>query len=132
MRRRLINLLKAIVASVIYAAILWYSISTVQNTDRLTIAMLGLISFGIAYSVWTALFKVAGEISGGIMVLAEFLNRHLLEPQKERLMEQVRQQVKAEAEAKIQARLAEVRARLKDRGPNPDDFLPPEEDSNSE
>ena len=66
------------------------------------------------------------------MVLAEFLNRHLLEPQKERLMEQGRQQVKAEAEAEIRTRMNEVRSRLKERGLNPDDFLPTEEDGNSE
>ena len=55
-------MLKTIVAAAIYAAIYWYSISIVENPERLTKVMVALISFGIAYGVWTALFKVAGEI----------------------------------------------------------------------
>ena len=54
------------------------------------------------------------------MVLADFLNRHLLEPQKQRLLQQGRQQAMAEAEA----RLDEARARLRVRGLDPDEILP--------
>ncbi len=120
MRRLLVNLLKTIVAAAIYAAIFWYSFSIADNPDRRTVAMIGLISLGIAYGVWTALFKVAGEMAGGIMVLAEFLNRHLLEPQKQRLIRQGRQQAMAEAEA----RLDEARARLRALGLDPDEIIP--------
>jgi len=119
-RRLLVNLLKTIVAAAIYAAIFWYSFSIADNPDRRTVAMIGLISLGIAYGVWTALFKVAGEMAGGIMVLAEFLNRHLLEPQKQRLIRQGRQQAMAEAEA----RLDEARARLRALGLDPDEIIP--------
>lgn len=125
MKRILINLLKTIVAAAIYAAIFWYSFSIADDPNRLITAMIGLISFGIAYSVWTPLFKIAGEIAGGIMVLAEFLNRHLLEPQKQRLLEQGR------VEGRVQERET-LRAQLKKRGLNPDDFLPPEENDDSE
>ena len=120
MRRLLVNLLKTIVAAAIYAAIFWYSFSIADNPDRRTVAMIGLISLGIAYGVWTALFKVAGEMAGGIMVLAEFLNRHLLEPQKQRLLRQGRQQAMAEAEA----RLDEARTRLRALGLDPDEIIP--------
>ena len=120
MRRLLVNLLKTIVAAAIYAAIFWYSFSIADNPDRRTVAMIGLISLGIAYGVWTALFKVAGEMAGGIMVLAEFLNRHLLEPQKQRLLRQGRQQAMAEAEV----RLDEARARLRALGLDPDEIIP--------
>ena len=108
MKRLAINLLKTIVAAAIYAAILWYSLSVSDNPDRLTKAMIGLISLGIAYGVWTALFKVAGELTGGIMVLAEFLNRHLLEPQKQRLLEQGRREGREEERAEILARMEEL------------------------
>ena len=113
MKRLLVNLLKAFVAAAIYAAIFWYSFSIAENPNPLPIAMIGLISLGIAYGVWTALFKVTGEIAGGIMVLAEFLNRHLLEPQKQRLLEEGRARERAA-----------IRARLEELGLNPDEILP--------
>ena len=74
--------------------------------------MIGLISLGIAYGVWTALFKVADELAGGIMALAEFLNRHLLEPQKQRLLEQGRREGRAE-----------ILARLEELGMDPSEIL---------
>lgn len=125
MRRLLVNLLKTIVAAAIYAAIFWYSFSIADNPDQRTVAMIGLISLGIAYGVWTALFKVAGEMAGGIMVLAEFLNRHLLEPQKQRLLEEGRKEGRSEGlkEGREKA-LAAVRKRLAEDGLNPDDYLP--------
>ena len=86
--------------------------------------MIGLISLGISYGVWTALFKVAGEISGGIMVIAEFLNRHLLEPQKQRLLAQGRKQAHDAAQAEAEARLQEARTRLEELGLDPDEILP--------
>ena len=126
MKRLLVNLLKTIVAAAIYAAIFWYSFNIAENPDRPTIAMIGLISLGIAYGVWTALSKVAGEIAEGIMVLAEFLNRHLLEPQKQRLLAEGRKQASHDAaQAEAEARLDEARARLEKMGLDPDEILPP-------
>ena len=55
------------------------------------------------------------------MVIAAFLNRHLLKPQKQRLLQQGRSQERAE-----------IRARLKKLGLNPDDILPTEETDNNE
>ena len=128
MKRLLVNLLKTIVAAAIYAAIFWYSFNIAKNPDPLPVAMIGLISLGIAYGVWTALFKVAGEIAGGIMVIAEFLNRHLLEPQKQRLLEQGRkeglQEGREAAQAEITSRLQEARTRLEELGLDPDEILP--------
>ena len=125
MRRFLVNLLKTIVAAAIYAAIFWYSFNIAENPDRLITVMIGLISLGIAYGVWTALFKVSGEIAGGIMVLAEFLNRHLLEPQKQRLLEQGRKEGLEEGRERGRAELStEIRARLEERGLDPDEILP--------
>ena len=60
------------------------------------------------------------------MVIAEFLNRHLLEPQKQRLLEQGRKQGRKDAETAIQERWDEARARLEELGLNPDDILPVE------
>ena len=128
MKRPLVNLLKTIIAVAIYAAIFWYSFSIAENPEPLPIAMVGLVSLGIAYGVWTALFKVAGEFAGGIMVLAEFLNRHLLEPQKQRLLEQGRKQGLKQAhdaaQAEAETRLDEARARLEEMGFDPDEILP--------
>ena len=131
MKRLLVNLLKTIVAAAIYAAIFWYSFSISDNPDRLTTAMIGLISLGIAYGVWTALFKVAGELAGGIMVLAEFLNRHLLEPQKQRLLEQGRREGRREGreEGRAQER-AEILARMEELGMDPSALLADQEAEN--
>lgn len=131
-KRIIVNLLKTVVAAAIYAAIFWYSFSITDNSDRLTTVMIGLISLGIAYGVWTALFKVVGELAGGIMVLAEFLNRHLLEPQKQRLLRQGREQAMAEADNAVRARLSEARSKLEEQGLDPDDFLPLEEGGEAE
>lgn len=132
MKRIIANLLKTIVAAAIYAAIFWYSFSIANDPNRLTTAMIGLVSLGIAYGVWTALSKVAGELAGGIMVLAEFLNRHLLEPQKQRLLRQGREQAMAEADDVVRARLSEARRKLEKQGLNPDEFLPFEESGDEE
>ena len=127
MKRPLVNLLKTIVAAAIYAAIFWYSFSISDNPDRLTTAMIGLISLGIAYGVWTALFKVAGELAEGIMVLAEFLNRHLLEPQKQRLLEQGRREGRREGRKEGRA---EILARMEELGMDPSALLADQEAEN--
>ncbi len=127
MKRLLINLLRTIVAAAIYAAIFWYSFSIFDNPDRLTTSMIGLISLGIAYGVWTALFKVAGEFAGGIMVLAEFLNRHLLEPQKQRLLEQGRREGRREGREEGRA---EILARMEELGMDPSALLAGQEAEN--
>ena len=54
------------------------------------------------------------------MVIAEFLNRHLLEPQKQRLLEQGRQ--KGREEGRAQER-AEIEARLQQLGMDPSEIL---------
>jgi len=126
-KRLFANLLKTIVAAAIYAAIFWYSFNISDNPDRLTTAMIGLISLGIAYGVWTALFKVAGELAGGIMVLAEFLNRHLLEPQKQRLLEQGRREGRREGRKEGRA---EILARMEELGMDPSALLADQEAEN--
>ena len=70
------------------------------------------------------------------MVLAEFLNRHLLEPQKQRLLEQGRkqglQQAHDAAQAEAQARLDEARTRLEEMGFDPDEILPAKSPENAD
>ena len=61
------------------------------------------------------------------MVIAEFLNRHLLEPQKQRLLEQGRKQAHDAAQAAAEARLDEARERLRALGLDPDEILPDED-----
>ena len=54
------------------------------------------------------------------MVLAEFLNRHLLEPQKRRLIDQGRKEGRAET-------IAGIRSRLLQEGIDPGRVIPDEE-----
>ena len=62
------------------------------------------------------------------MVIAEFLNRHLLEPQKQRLLEEGRKegrkQAQDAAQAAAEAQLDEARDRLRALGLDPDEILP--------
>ena len=112
MKRFLINLLKAIVAVAIYAVLLWKGIGIAQSNDWLTVSVIVLTVLGVTYSASAAVFRIVGEVSGGIMVIAEFLNRHLLEPQKQRLLEQGRKQERDK-----------IRARLERRGLDADEIL---------
>ena len=62
------------------------------------------------------------------MVLAEFLNRHLLEPQKQRLLNQGRNEGRAQGRAEARAAIiADVRARLLEEGIDPDRIAPSDE-----
>ena len=89
MKRFIIKAMQAVVAVLIYAGILWYSINADTDASGATAyGMIAVISLGIAYGVTVAVFRVSSEIGGSIMVIAAFLNRHLLEPQKQRLMAQ--------------------------------------------
>ena len=65
------------------------------------------------------------------MVIAEFLNRHLLEPQKQRLLEEGRKQAHDAAHAEAEVRLDEARARLRALGLDPDEILPDNNDETS-
>ena len=59
------------------------------------------------------------------MVLAEFLNRHLLEPQKRRLINQGRAEGREEGREEARAEtIAKGRARLIEQGIDPDLIFP--------
>ena len=59
------------------------------------------------------------------MVLAEFLNRKLLEPQDRRLQEQMKKAREEGREEGHTEAMAMVRALLREKGLNPDDIIPP-------
>ena len=113
--------MQTIAACGIYAGVVWYGISIFDEPNRLDKAFVGLTSLGVTYGISLAMFRTVGEIGGAIMVLAEFLNRHLLEPQKQRLLEEGRKEGLKEGRDKA---LAAVRKRLAEDGLNPDDYLP--------
>ena len=122
MKRFIIKAMQAIVAVLIYAGILWYSINAdADASGAAAYGMIAVISLGIAYGVTVAVFRVASEIGGSIMVIAAFLNRHLLEPQKQRLMAQGLEQGRKEERNNI-------REQLRQQGYNLDELLPPPED----
>ena len=103
-----------------YAVLLWYGITRADQPSELTIAIIALTSLGVTYGGSVALFRVAGEIWRSTVVIAEFLNQHLLEPLKERQREEGRKEGR-------KAALAAIRKRLAEDGLNPDDYLPAEE-----
>ncbi|MCY4415850.1 MAG: hypothetical protein OXE87_06025 [Chloroflexi bacterium] len=108
----------------IFVALYWYATNAVGDTDKLDRLIIALTLFGVTYGISKPLFEAVSEIVGGIMVIAEFLNRHLLEPQKQRLLEQGRKQAREAARAEADARLDKARARLKELGLDPSDILP--------
>ncbi len=86
----------------------------------LTKIAVALIALGITGSIYRILIEVAKETKGAVMVLAEFLNRHLLEPQKRRLIDEGRKEGRAET-------IADIRSRLLQEGIDPGRIIPDEE-----
>ena len=86
--RYLGNIVRLAVLAGIYALVLFYLNATAADLDtppiptKITIA---LIALGITGSIYHILAQIAAEAKGGIMVIAAFLNTHLLEPRKQRL-----------------------------------------------
>ena len=108
----------------IYALVIWYGLITTADAQTSPILIkiaIGVIALGVTGSIYTILIQVAREAKGAIVVLAEFLNRHLLEPQKQRLLNQGRNEGRAEARAEI---IADVRAKLLEEGIDPDRIVP--------
>jgi len=128
-KRFIIKVMQAVTAVLIYAGILWYSINAdADASGAAAYGMIAVISLGIAYGVTVAVFRVSSEIGGSIMVIAAFLNRHLLEPQKQRLMAQGRHQgLEQGLEQGRKEERNNIREQLRQRGYDPDELLPPPE-----
>ena len=122
MQHRILKLLKAIVAAAVFAVLCWKGIGYAPDTDPLTLAVIVITALGVAYSACIALFRVITETTGGIMVLANFLNQHLMEPIKEQQREQGREQGRKQGR---QAERDRIRAQLRERGLDLDELLPP-------
>ena len=133
MKRRLVNLLKAVVFVAIATVLFWYGITTAGNREWLTITAIALTALGVAYSVLLVLSGVAREVGEDIMVLARYINQHLLEPLKEEQREEGRQQGLKEGrkQGRKQA-VDDIRTRLRDQGIDLDELLPPDQDDNEE
>lgn len=110
----------------IYALVLFYLNATATAADldipalptKITIA---LIALGITGSIYGILVRIAAEVKGAIVVLADFLKTHLLEPREQRLREEGRAKGRAEGldEGRAESRtetLAEVRSLLREQG----------------
>lgn len=122
--RYLWRLVRLLLAIAIYALVLWYGVETAQKLDAPTVLAgiaVALIALGIAGSTYRILIDVAKEAKGAIMVLADFLNTHLVEPQRRRLIERGREEGRAET-------IAKGRARLIEEGIDPDRIFPLEEE----
>ena len=112
----------------IFGALFWYGINAVNDPDKLDKFIIGLTVFGVTYGICRPLFEAVSEVVGGIMVIAEFLNRHLLEPQRQRLLEEGRKGGLEEGRARERARIS---SRLEELGLDPDQILPPESSDTS-
>ena len=118
----------------IYALVLWYGKATTAHLDTppvLTQIAVALVALGITGSIYRILIDIVNETKGAIMVLADFLNTHLLEPRKRRLREEGRAAGREEgrAEGREEGRsetIADIRSRLLRQGIDPDRIIPPE------
>ncbi len=132
MKRPIIKALKFGAQVGIFGALFWYGINAVNDPNNLDKFIIGLTVFGVTYGISKPLFEAVSEVVGGIMVIAEFLNRHLLEPQKQRLLEEGRKEGLEEGLEKGRAReRAEILTRLEELGLDPDQILPPESSDTS-
>lgn len=92
----------------IYALVLFYLNATATAADldippiptKITIA---LIALGITGSIYGILVRIAAEAKGAIVVIADFLKTHLLEPREQRLREEGRAEGLDEGRAEIRA-----------------------------
>ena len=133
MKRRLVNLLKAVVFGAIAAVLFWYGITSAGNREWLTITAIALTALGVAYSASLALSGAAREIGDDIMVLARYINQHLLEPLKEQQREEGRQQgLKEGRQLGRKQAIDDIRGKLREQGFDLDELLPPEEDGHEE
>ena len=73
--------------------------------------------------MWGALLSTMKDTPERKMVIAPFLERHLLKPLEERRLDKWREQGRAIGRAEA---IAEIRKRLEERGLNPDEILPGE------
>ena len=121
MKRPAVKFLKFAAGAGIFGILFWYGTSAVTDPDRLDLFIIALTVFGVTYGITRPFFEAVSEIVGGIMVIAEFLNRHLLEPQKQRLMEEGRKEGLQEGRARERAA---IQARLEELGLDPDEILP--------
>ena len=128
MKRRILNLLKAIIAAAIFAVLCWKGLELAnQQPDALTLAVIVITALGVTYSASAALFRAIKEMTGGFMVLADFLTQHLLEPLKERQREQGREQgLEQGIDQGRQAERDSIRAQLLERGVDLDELLRPD------
>jgi len=121
--RLLVRFIRLVLAGAIYALVLWYGVETTEDLDTpsvVTSIVIALVALGIAGSIYRMPIDVAKEAKGAIMVLADFLNTHLVEPQKRRLIERGRAQGRAET-------IADIRSRLLKEGIDPDRIIPLED-----
>ena len=64
MQRRVLNLLKAIIAAAIFAVLRWKGIEFALNTAPLTLAVIVITARGVDYSASGALLRVVNEMMG--------------------------------------------------------------------
>ena len=119
MKRLIIKAVKLGAGAGIFVALFWYGTNAVSDPSNLDRFIIGLTVFGVTYGISRPLFEAVAEVVGGFMVIAEFLNRHLLEPQKQRLLDEGRKEGRARERAEIMTRLEEL-------GLDPAEILPPE------
>ena len=127
--RYLWRLVRLLLAVAIYALVLWYGAKTATELDTppvVTGIAVALIALGIAGSIYRILIDVAKEAKGSIMALAAFLNDKLVEPQRRRLRAEGREEGRAEGRAET---ITEGRARLIERGIDPDLIFPLDEEA---
>ncbi len=119
------RLVRLVLLIALYALVLWYGVETASQLNThptLTTIAVALIALGVAGSTYRILVDVAKETKGAIVVIADFLNTHLVEPQKRRLLEQGRTEGRAEGRAEA---IADIRSRLLREGIDPDRIIPP-------
>ncbi len=126
------KLLRPILVVSIFALVLWYGTVTAAQLDTpllLTKIVVVLVAIGITSSIYRVLFGHANDRSHQRLVVAEFLTKHLLEPQK-RKQAGARGYTEAREEGYIQGRseaMADIRARLLQEGINPDRIISPDD-----
>ena len=131
MSQEKIKMLRAVFAVALFALLLWWGIEAYQPKSALATAVTVMVCLAATHGLCALLFRSEAEETKHQPVLAPFLERHVLNPLGNRLeqrrLEKWREEGWAQAAKQNAEAMTTARRLMRERGLNPDDFLPPEE-----
>ena len=130
MSQEKIKMLRAVFAVALFALLLWWGIEAYQPKGALATAVTVMVCLAATHGLCALIFRSPDKEAKYQPVLAPLLERHVLNPLGNRLerrrLKKWREEGRAQAAKENAEALTTARRLMRERGLNPDDFLPPE------